>query len=123
MSDTIQNTTGSTSELVTKNSLTSILKSMLTKLKDDQIKSWMPEWLPFSYQGDKNDTQTVTKDNEVAFGSHNSSSDDTLFSIGCGDATVKKNAFEVKTNGDVYIGGELCENAEPIAIEFIEELN
>lgn len=51
-------------------------------------------------------TKTTNK-NEVAVGSFNVSSSDTLFSIGNGaDNSRRKNAFEVKQNGDVYIEGK-----------------
>lgn len=51
-------------------------------------------------------TKTTNK-NEVAVGSFNVSSSDTLFSIGKGaDNSRRKNAFEVKQNGDVYIEGK-----------------
>lgn len=35
----------------------------------------------------------------------NSASDSTIFSIGIGNSSTRKNAFEVKANGDIYIEG------------------
>lgn len=51
------------------------------------------------------DNQT-TNVNEAAFGRFNKSNENTRFSIGIGTSnTNRKNAFEVKQNGDVYITG------------------
>ena len=44
--------------------------------------------------------------NEVALGKYNKSNFDTYFSVGIGTSNIdRKNAFEVKQNGDVYIKG------------------
>ena len=41
----------------------------------------------------------ATNANEVAFGKFNSTSDDTLFSVGCGSSdTKRKNAMEIKND-------------------------
>ena len=49
----------------------------------------------------------TTNPYEVAFGKDNKSNPDTIFSIGNGtDSVNRKNAFEVKQNGDVYIEGK-----------------
>ena len=49
----------------------------------------------------------TTKPNEAAFGKDNKSDADTLFSIGSGtDSVNRKNAFEVKQNGDAHIEGK-----------------
>lgn len=119
MSDITTNTTSS--DLVTKNSLTSILKNMLKNLKDGQLESW----LPFSWHDGSNTSLNTSNPNEVAFGSHNKSDQDTLFSIGCGVEGSPKNAFEIKSNGDMYIDGELYEKGESyesIKVDFINEL-
>ena len=42
-------------------------------------------------------------DNSFACGQYNNSQEDTLFSIGIGTKNARKNAFEVKKNGDIYI--------------------
>jgi hypothetical protein len=47
----------------------------------------------------------TNNENEVAFGQYNNSEDDTQFSIGIGTSSERKNAFEVKQNGDIYIKG------------------
>lgn len=48
----------------------------------------------------------ANNENESAFGKYNNSENDTHFSIGIGTSdTVRKNAFEVKANGDIYIEG------------------
>ncbi len=48
----------------------------------------------------------TNNENEAAFGKHNNSENDTQFSIGIGTLdTDRKNAVEVKANGDVYITG------------------
>ena len=53
--------------------------------------------------GNQNITNT---ENEAAFGQFNKSVQDTRFSIGIGTSdTKRKNAFEVKQNGDIYIEG------------------
>lgn len=65
------------------------LKSILQKLYD---------WLPFS---------VVKKSNtsEVQFGKNNETIDveDVVFSIGVGTDETAKNAFDVRSNGDIYI--------------------
>ena len=44
--------------------------------------------------------------NEVAFGKFNLTSDDTLFSVGCGSSdTKRKNAMEIKNDGSAIFGG------------------
>ena len=49
----------------------------------------------------------TTNPNEAAFGKDNKSDADTLFSIGSGtDSVNRKNAFEVKKNGDAYFEGK-----------------
>ena len=53
--------------------------------------------------------------NEVSFGYFNKSNNDTLFSIGNGASNTRKNAFEVKKNGNVYI--------ENITVPLQEALN
>jgi hypothetical protein len=53
----------------------------------------------------KGGNNQVTNANEVALGNYNKSNDDTLFSIGIGTSSERKNAFEVKQNGDIYIEG------------------
>ena len=53
--------------------------------------------------GNENTTNT---ENEAAFGQYNISNLDTRFSIGIGvSVDDRKNAFEVKQNGDIYIEG------------------
>lgn len=48
----------------------------------------------------------TNNENEAAFGKYNDSKNDTQFSIGIGTSdTDRKNAFEVKQNGDIYIEG------------------
>ncbi len=48
----------------------------------------------------------TNNENEAAFGKYNNSGNDTQFSIGIGTSdTDRKNAFEVKLNGDIHIGG------------------
>lgn len=54
----------------------------------------------------KGGNNKVTNANEVALGNYNESNNDTRFSIGIGTSdTKRKNAVEVKQNGDVYITG------------------
>lgn len=54
----------------------------------------------------KGGNNQATKANEVALGNCNKSNSDTCFSIGIGTSdTDRKNAVEVKQNGDVYIIG------------------
>ena len=54
----------------------------------------------------KGGNNQATNANEVALGKYNISNSDTQFSIGIGTSdTDRKNAFEVKANGDVYITG------------------
>lgn len=51
---------------------------------------------------------------ETSFGCYNTSSNDTLFSLGNGTSdTVRANAFEVKQNGDVYFQ----ENGSPVKLQ------
>ena len=47
----------------------------------------------------------TNNENEAAFGKYNNSENDTQFSIGIGTSDIRKNAFEVKQNGDIYIIG------------------
>lgn len=54
----------------------------------------------------KGGNNQATNVNEVALGKYNESNNDTMFSIGIGTSdTDRKNAFEVKQNGDIYIEG------------------
>ena len=54
----------------------------------------------------KGGNNKVTNANEVALGEYNESNNDTRFSIGVGTSdTDRRNAIEVKENGDVYITG------------------
>lgn len=54
----------------------------------------------------KNGNNKATNANEVALGKYNISNSDTKFSIGIGTSnTNRKNAVEVKQNGDIYIEG------------------
>jgi hypothetical protein len=51
----------------------------------------------------KGGNNKVTNANEVALGKYNESNNDTMFSIGIGTSdSDRKNAFEVKGNGDIY---------------------
>lgn len=53
----------------------------------------------------------ANNDAELACGKYNVSNADTQFSIGVGDSTSnRKNAFEVKQNGDVYFGSVLIKD-------------
>ena len=53
----------------------------------------------------------ANNDAELACGRYNVSNADTQFSIGVGDSnTNRKNAFEVKQNGDVYFGSVLIKD-------------
>ena len=57
----------------------------------------------------KGGNNQVTNANEVALGKYNISNSDTQFSIGIGASdTDRKNAVEVKANGDIYIEGVEC---------------
>ena len=53
----------------------------------------------------KGGNNQATNANEVALGKYNISNSDTHFSIGIGNSSERKNAFEVKHNGDIYING------------------
>ena len=54
----------------------------------------------------KGGNNQATNANEVAFGKYNKSNNGTQFSIGIGEsANYRKNAVEVKQNGDIYIKG------------------
>ena len=54
----------------------------------------------------KGGNNQVTNANEVAIGKYNKSNSDTCFSVGMGISdTDRKNAFEVKQNGEIYITG------------------
>ena len=76
----------------------------------------------------KGGNNKATNTNEVALGKYNESNNDTLFSIGIGTSdTDRKNAFEIKQNGDVYINGvenslqsELTELSESLS-EYIKK--
>ena len=52
---------------------------------------------------------TITSNlNEVALGKYNKSEDDTIFSVGIGtDNQNRKNAFEIRENGDIYFGDNI----------------
>ena len=66
----------------------------------------------------------TNNENEAAFGKYNNSENDTQFSIGIGTSeSDRKNAFEVKQNGDTYlcIGGTLY-FVTPITDEELDEL-
>ena len=80
---------------ITLNTLTSALSTFLDNLTT---------WLPFA-KGGKSlmSTLSATNDGESAFGYHNESESDTIFSIGNGTEDKKSNAFEVKKDGGVYI--------------------
>ena len=55
----------------------------------------------------------ANNDTEYACGRYNTSNADTQFSIGIGSSnTNRKNAFEVKQNGDVYFGSVLIKDNE-----------
>jgi hypothetical protein len=64
----------------------------------------------------KGGNNKVTNANEVALGKYNESNNDTMFSIGIGTSdTDRKNAFEVKGNGDIYFNDikfELVEDTD-----------
>lgn len=49
--------------------------------------------------------------NEVAFGKYNLTSDDTLFSVGCGSSDKRKNAMEIKNSGSAIFGGAVTASA------------
>ena len=53
----------------------------------------------------KGGNNQATNTNEVALGNYNKSNSDTYFSVGIGTSDTRKNAVEVKQNGDVYITG------------------
>ena len=66
----------------------------------------------------------TNNENEAAFGQYNKSNPDTKFSIGIGsNVNSRKNAFEVKQNGDTYlcVGGTLY-FVTPITDEELNEL-
>lgn len=48
----------------------------------------------------------TTKADEVAFGKYNVSDDSTLFSLGNGTSSTRKNAFEIKTDNTAYVNGK-----------------
>ena len=52
---------------------------------------------------------TITSNpNEVAVGKYNKSEEDTIFSVGIGtDNQNRKNAFEIRENGDIYFGDNI----------------
>lgn len=51
----------------------------------------------------KSNTLHVQNDAEIAMGSYNVSTGDTLLSVGNGTEELRKNAFEVKNDGSIYI--------------------
>lgn len=60
---------------------------------------------------------------EVAFGRYNSSSTNTLFSIGNGTGTSssdRSNAIEVKTNGDAIISGTYTDGTGHVLIPYVQ---
>ena len=85
-------------EIVTLKGLQSALSKFLDKLIG---------YLPIKGSADTENTlqtQGSQGQSEVAMGSFNSSSSDTLMSIGNGSSEEnRKNAFEVKTDGSIYI--------------------
>ena len=75
------------------------LKSALSQFLDKLI-----AYLPIKMNNkSKSDTLEVQNEAEVAVGSYNLSSSDTLMSVGNGSQEQRKNAFEIKKDGGIYI--------------------
>jgi hypothetical protein len=75
------------------------LKSALSQFLDKLIAH-----LPIKMNNkSKSDTLEVQNEAEVAVGSYNLSSSDTLMSVGNGSQEQRKNAFEIKKDGGIYI--------------------
>jgi hypothetical protein len=75
------------------------LKSALSQFLDKLI-----AYLPIKMNNkSKPETLEVQNEAEVAMGSYNLSSSDTLMSVGNGSQEQRKNAFEIKKDGGIYI--------------------
>lgn len=75
------------------------LKSALSQFLDKLI-----AYLPIKMNNkSKPETLKVQNEAEVAMGSYNLSSSDTLMSVGNGSQEQRKNAFEIKKDGGIYI--------------------
>jgi hypothetical protein len=105
------------------------LKLILTKFSE-RILDLVKEMIPAVKTGSNSGNLEINNDTEIALGNYNKSSEDTLLSVGNGvDEENRSNAFEVKSNGDVYITNksksvilqELL--AEPIPVSDVDELN
>ena len=86
----------------------SFIKGILNKLYN---------WLPFRQNSDGSIVQTeadgtttneVNNPNEIALGKYNLSDFDTVFSIGIGDKTQRKNAISINRNGEIFIITDLA---------------
>ena len=78
------------------------LKDALSQFLNNLI-SWLPIKGFTSNGKSKSSTLDVQNEAEIAMGTYNVSSSDTLMSIGNGTADARKNALEVKSDGSVYI--------------------
>lgn len=74
------------------------LKSVLTQFLEKLI-----AYLPIKMNKSNSDTLDVQNETEIAMGSYNLSSSDTLMSVGNGSQEDRKNAFEIKKDGGIYI--------------------
>lgn len=75
------------------------LKSALSQFLDKLI-----AYLPIKMNNEsKSETLDVQNEAEVAMGLYNLSSSDTLMSVGNGSQEQRKNAFEIKKDGGIYI--------------------
>lgn len=80
----------------------------ITREDLNKVLNKLSSWMPFSKRknsltNEELGLETNGTDDEIALGSYNKSENDTQFSIGVGSPEERKNAFEVKDNGDVYM--------------------
>lgn len=80
----------------------------ITREDLNKVLNKLSSWMPFSKQknsltNEELGLETNGTDDEIALGSYNKSENDTQFSIGVGSPEERKNAIEVKDNGDVYM--------------------